>query len=251
LWALGLVLQGSPKYAKPPGWILTYRYAVRAMMARIMTVDREYQSLNEPGYGTAPGEEMTTQSARNWWNAVWESYAGVLFFAMDSSLECFAYAINALGCLLSPGEFLDITTDEKLRRITPSNLFDSPSKGNVANSANAGCLRWFPSICGHWSTNRPLLTQIIEYHDATKHRHSVVVGQALEGHRLKQAPKQAMGNVVFKESRVAGQAKGFVPHSQEHSLQSMTTAYRTFITDCLLVTRQELETTFGKLPEES
>jgi hypothetical protein len=96
LWALGRALQDDPKYAKPPNWILTYRYAVRAMLARIMTVDRDYQALNEPELGTAPAEEMTTQKARNWWNAVWESYAGVLFFAMDSSLECFAYALNAL-----------------------------------------------------------------------------------------------------------------------------------------------------------
>jgi hypothetical protein len=91
------------------------------------------------------------------------------------------------------------------------------------------------------------MTEIIEYHDATKHRHSVVVGQAWDrfagvsgGHFLKQAPKQAMGNVVFTGSRVC--------HNQKHSLQSMATAYRTFMIDWLLVGRQELETIFGKLP---
>jgi hypothetical protein len=140
LWALGKVLQDDPKYTKPPNWVLTYRYAVRAMLARIMTVDREYRGLNEVGRGTAPAEEMTTQKARNWWNVVWESYARVLFFAMDSSLECFAYALNALGCLLSPSEFLDITADERLRRITPANLFDPPSKGNAGHSAYTVCL---------------------------------------------------------------------------------------------------------------
>jgi hypothetical protein len=250
LWALGRVLCDDPKYAKPHNWILTYRYAVRAMLARIMTVDWEYRGLNEPGLGTAPDGEMTTQHARNRWNVVWESYAGVLFFAMDSSLECFGYALNALGSLLSPGEFFDITADEKLRRITPANLFEPPSNGKAAPSAYAACLKWFPRICGHWSTNRPLLAQIIEYHDATKHRHSAVVGQRLAGHLLKPAPKQAMGNVFFRESTVAGEAKRFVPHNQEHSLQSMTTAYRAFMTDWLLFTRQELETIFGKLPEE-
>ena len=248
LWALGKVLQDDPKYNKPPNWVLTYRYAVRAMLARIMTVDREYRGLNEVGCGTASAEEMTTQKARNRWNIVWESYAGALFFAMDSSLECFAYALNALGCLLSPSEFLDITADERLRRITPANLFDPPSKGNAGHSAYAVCLKWFPRICGHWSANRPLLAQIIEYHDATKHRHSVVVGQAWEGyagvsggHFLKQAPKQAMCNVVFTGS--------MVPHDQEHSLQSMATAYRTFMIDRLRLTQQELEARFGNLPE--
>jgi hypothetical protein len=249
LWALGKVLQDDPRYAKPPNSVLTYRYAIRGMLARIITIDRDYRSLNEPGSGTATDEDMTTQNARNWWNVVWESYAGTLFFAMDSSLECFAHALNALGYMLSPAEFLDITTDEKLRRITPANVFAPPANGNVAHSAYAACLKWFPRICGHWSANRTLLAQIIEYHDATKHRHSVVVGQAWEryagvsgGHFLKQAPKQAMGDVVFNGSKV--------PHNQEHSLQSMVTAYRKFMIDWLRLTRQELETIFGKVFEE-
>ena len=245
LWEFGRVLQDDASYAKSPNWVLTYRYAIRGMLARIITVDRDYRGLNEPGIGTGPPEEMVTQNARNWWNAVWESYAGTLFFAMDSSLECFAYALNALGYLVSAREFLDITVDEKLRRITPANLLDLPVKGYVGQSAYQGCLKWFPRICGHWSANRTLLTQIIEYHDATKHRHSVVVGQAWDntigvtgGHFVKLAPKQAMGNAVFTGSMVA--------YHDEHSLQSMATAYRKFMTDLLRLTRQELETVFGK-----
>jgi hypothetical protein len=249
LWMIGKVLQDDLRYAKPPNWVLTYRSAIRGMLARIITVDRDYQSLNEPGNGTATDEDMATQINRNWWNAVWESYAGTLFFAMDSSLECFAHAVNALGYLLSPSEFLDITADEKLRRITPSNLFDPPSNGNAGHSGYPGCLKWFPRICGHWSANRPLLAQIIEYHDATKHRHSVVVGQAWEGyagvsrgHFLKQAPKQAMCNVVFTGS--------MVPPNQDYSLQSMAMAYRKFMIDWLGLTREELEARFGKVFEE-
>jgi hypothetical protein len=213
-----------------------------------MTVDREYLAMNKVGCGTAPPDEMTTQKARNRWNIVWESYAGVLFFAMDSSLECFAHALNALGYLHSPSEFLDITADERLRRISPANLFHPSSEGNSSHSAYHVCLKWFPRICGHWSANRPLLAQIIEYHDATKHRHSAAVGQAWDryasasgGHLLKPAPKQAMGNVVF--------AGSMVPHDQEHSLQSMATAYRTFMIDRLRLTQQELEARFGNLPE--
>src|SRR4051794_22841044 len=44
LWAFGAVLEDDPKYPKPANWILTYRYAVRAMVARIMTVDRDYRN---------------------------------------------------------------------------------------------------------------------------------------------------------------------------------------------------------------
>jgi hypothetical protein len=216
------------------------------MMARIVAVDREYRNLNELGCGTAPDEKMTTSKSRNEWNVVWESYAGVLFFAMDSSLECFAYALNALGGLLSPRDFIDITADEDLKRITPANLFDLPNKGNAAHSVRGPCLKWFPRICAHWSANRALLAQIIEYHDATKHRHSAVVGQGLGSHLLKPAPKQAMGNIVFNESAVAGETRGFVPHNEKHSLQSMTTAYRAFMVEWLRAARQDLEAVFGQ-----
>jgi hypothetical protein len=162
LWAFGKVLQDEPKYAKPRNWILTYRYAIRAMMARIVTVDRDYRNLNELGCGMAPAEEMTTQKSRNEWNVVWESYAGALFFAMDSSLECFTYALNALGYLLSPSEFIDITTNEKLKWITPANLLDPPTKGKATLSAYGPCRKSFPRICAHWWANRDLVAQIIE-----------------------------------------------------------------------------------------
>jgi hypothetical protein len=164
---------------------------------------------------------------------------------MDSSLECFAYALNALGYLLSPDEFLDITSDNNLRQISSAKLFEIPPSGRAASRAHDACLKWFPRICGHWSAHRPLLAQIIEYHDATKHRHSVVVGQGPDGHLLKAIPKQAMGNIVFTESAVAEETVGFVPHNEEHSLQSVTTAYRTFMVDWLRLTREEVEIIFG------
>jgi hypothetical protein len=68
LWELGKVLHDDPKYAKPSNWGLTYRYAGRAMLARIMTIDRDYHDLNVPGRGWASDEMMTTQLARDVWN---------------------------------------------------------------------------------------------------------------------------------------------------------------------------------------
>jgi hypothetical protein len=81
---------------------------------------------------------------------------------MDSSLECFAYALNALGYLLSPSEFIDITTNEKLKWITPANLLDPPTKGKATLSAYGPCRKSFPRICAHWWANRDLVAQIIE-----------------------------------------------------------------------------------------
>ena len=56
LWAFGKELQDNPKYAKPRNWVLTYRYAIRAMMARIVTIERDYLNLNQLGVGMAPAE---------------------------------------------------------------------------------------------------------------------------------------------------------------------------------------------------
>ncbi len=242
LWAFGRVLQEESKYAKPSRWVLTYRYSIRAMMARIVSIDRDYKGLNTLGCGTAPAKKMTTQKARNDWNVVWESYAGVLFFAMDSSLECFAYALNALGYLLSPGEFIDITSDEKIKQITPANLLDPPTKDSRNRSVYGACLKYFPRICAHWSANRGLLAQIIEYHDVTKHRHSVVVGECGDYplHLLQPAPKQAMEKIAFNDST------GLVAHNEKQSLQSITTEYHAFIIGLLRITRQELEVVFGQ-----
>jgi hypothetical protein len=74
-----------------------------------------------------------------------------------------------------------------------------------------------------WTYNRVRLAQIMEYHDATRHRHSAVVGQGLGCHLLKPAPKKAMGSIVFNESAEVGQTKGVVPHDEEDTLQSITT----------------------------
>ena len=244
LWALGKVLNDDPEHVKPFNWILTFRYAIRAMMGRIMTVDRDYRNLNKPGCGMAPVEEMP-QKVSNEWNVVWESYAGVLFFAMDSSLECFAYALNALGYLIGPGEFIDITTDEKLKRISPANLLDPPTKSNALHSSYGPCRRTFPKICAHWSANRDLVAQITEYHDATKHRHSAVVGQGPGFHLLKAEPKQAMGKVVVNEAGEAGHERGMIPYEEEHTLQSITTDYRIFMVELLRIARQEVEAVFS------
>ena len=234
LWDFGKLLQDDLRYAKPPNWVLTYRYAIRAMMARILTVDRDYRKLNEPGCGLAPIYESATPKDRNEWNVIWESYARVLFFAMDSSLECFTYALNALGYLLFPSDFIDITNDKKLRQISPSKLFAPPKeKGHPAYYAFQ---KLFPRICANWSANCDLIAKIVEYHDATKHRHSAVVGQGPECHFLKPEPKQAMGEIVFNF--------GLVPHVNEESLQSITASYRNFLVAWLKIARQELEIVF-------
>ncbi len=211
------------------------------MMARIVSLDRDYARLNTVGGGTAPLADASDPRLRNKWNVVWESYVGVLFFAMDSSLECFTNALNALGYLLDPGGFIDITDHAKLKRITPTNLLDQPTAHSSKFSAYPACSGRFPKICDHWSVNRNLLAVIIEYHDATKHRHSVSVGQTpgYPYHVIKMDPKQPMKDVIFDPWT------GHVAYDTEQSLQSITARYHNFIIEWLRIARQELESVFG------
>jgi hypothetical protein len=185
---------------------------------------------------------MICQRMRNKWNVVWESYAGVLLFATDSSLECFTYALNALGYLLSPAEFIDITTDAALKHITPANILDPPTKATSKHSVHDACRKRFPKICKHWSANRALLAQIIQYHDATKHRHSVAVGQyrGYPFHVVKLEPKQPMRDVAFDAWT------GHVAYNAQQSLQAITVAYHKYMSDWLRIARLELECVFGQ-----
>jgi hypothetical protein len=210
-------------------------------MARMVSVDRDYQHLNEIGGGIPPEGGCETPQDKNRWNVVWESFAGVLFFGMDSSLECFAHAVNALGYLLRPTEFFDITSDAKLKQISPANLLDPPTKRNAGQSAYEPCVRLFPKICEYWAGNRKLLGEIIDYHDATKHRHSVVIGLSpFADHLLKPAPKEPMETISINEQT------GLVQQSKEHTLQSITTWYHCFMVVLLRIARQELEAVFGQ-----
>ncbi|QVL32992.1 hypothetical protein KIH39_03490 [Telmatocola sphagniphila] len=241
LFAFGRVLHFDKKYKKVDNWILTYRYAIRGMLARILSVDRNFENLSEFGVGTTPPLNIQTSLSSNDWNIVWESYAATLFFGMDSSLECFAHALNALGFLRRPSEFIDITDPAKLKRINPLNLFDPPSRNNEKFSIHRFCSRMFPKICSHWSKNNLLLSTIIEYHDATKHRHSVVLGQYREPpfeHLICVDPKRAMNQIKFDHPR------SFVPHNQDDTLQSIARKYQVFINEWVLVIREELEDVF-------
>jgi hypothetical protein len=249
LFDYGLTLDSDERLTKPENWVLTYNYSIRAMLGRIMGIDREYS-----GLWRSQNEESSPQNVDlghycNVLNVVWESFAGNLFFGMDSSIECFTHAVNALGYLHSPAMFIDITCPKALRRITPANLFDA---GNQAekHSVYKGCVTMFPRLCDHWSRHLPLVKRIFEYHDATKHRHSVVVGRTKWGAcLLKPLPKEPMGEIVFQEP-TEEEPDGIVPYDPQNSLQSITTEYQMFMVEWLRIAGQEVEQVFGlPLPE--
>ena len=98
-----------------------------------------------------------------------EYHLSSVFFNMDSSIECFIFAINALGYAVAPKSFLDITSDIQLRRVAPWNIL-----GTVSNSPLPGYSQYFPSLQQHWQSNQGLLDTITEQHDVSKHRSKTI-----------------------------------------------------------------------------
>lgn len=244
LFDYGHALHHEARFVKPDNWVLTYRYSIRAMLGRVMGIDREYRTLGRLTHRDPPPSNTMSRHEANIMNAAWESFAGTLFFGMDSSIECFAHAVNALGYLHSRADFIDITCPIALRQITPANLFDAEKKGKK-HSVYEHCATLFPRLCGHWSSHLPLVELIFEYHDATKHRHSVVVGRNDWGaYLLKPLPKEPMAEVVFPDP-TEEQPRVMVPHDPQNSLQSIAMEYRRFFVEWLQIAGEEVEAVFG------
>jgi hypothetical protein len=90
---------------------------------------------------------------------------------MDSAVECFTFAMNALGYAVAPSEFLDVTDEKMLQRISPTNIL-----GRKSQAPQPGYSNRFPSLQAHWQSNQTLITTIVEQHDVSKHRSTIYVG---------------------------------------------------------------------------
>ena len=222
LWDLGGKIAMNPSYGDHDNWLLTYRDGLRGMYARILAVDRHFLMLHQ------------YQSRIEWiscnpneWLAECEYHAGVIFFGMDSSLECFVFAVNARGFAKDPNVFCSITDARALRQISPKNI----SGAHATDRANprSGYNLYFPRTAKHWKSSESLLCRIFEYHDVTKHRSAVAQGGSLGELRVREEPKQP----------------GSLLSSMDHTLESITLEYQVFIDELLLIALEEGAKAFG------
>lgn len=95
-----------------------------------------------------------------------------IFFNMDSAIECFAFALNALGFATLPKGFCDITDTKKLRKISPHNILGNPPNLNPL----PGYSEIFPRTQGYWQESRQILDRIFELHNVSKHRTTIYRG---------------------------------------------------------------------------
>ena len=94
-----------------------------------------------------------------------EHNASVMLFCMDSAIECFVFALNALGQAVDNTGFHSVSDHRSLGKVSPKNVVHSEEKSRAP-----GYQKNFPSLQQHWANNLAFLNLIFDNHDVTKHR---------------------------------------------------------------------------------
>ncbi|MCX5674297.1 MAG: hypothetical protein NTX87_04760 [Planctomycetota bacterium] len=97
----------------------------------------------------------------------------VCLFCMDSAVECWVFALNAVGFGVGTRSFLDVSDDQALRRVSPENIIGKPA------SRIAGYDALFPNLVQLWRSHETDIRMIMSNHDVAKHRHSNFWGGAV------------------------------------------------------------------------
>lgn len=142
-------------------WFGCFRGGLYGMYARIYGVQFHYKLLHS-------WESRLTQIRQV------DSHASSILFNMDSALECFTFALNGLGWIVEDSLFKNILSESDLRKINPINIVGLQNRLPVP-----GYSKYFPQFQNHWINSKQLIEKIIEHHDVSKHRESVLTGGQL------------------------------------------------------------------------
>ncbi len=152
-------------------WFSNFRGGLYGFLARVYGIEVHYNALHAWQYDLQGPEKQ-------------EYHVGSLLFNMDSTLECFTFALNALGCGLLGEGFIDITNDKKLKGINPRNIIGS-KQSNPPKKPEPGYCQLFKDLQEYWIEEEDLITSIMEQHDVSKHRTQIIKG----GKRRSDAPQ--------------------------------------------------------------
>jgi len=143
-------------------WFGAFRGGLYGFYARLYGVQRHYS-------------EVHTWLPRVRTPAETEYHLASILFQMDSALECLIFALNALGWAAKPSGFWDVTDARTLRRIGPLDILGDPTR-TPPLAPKPGYTTIFPSLQASWQSQEPLLAQIRDLHDVSKHRQTIYVG---------------------------------------------------------------------------
>ncbi len=138
-----------------PDWFGSFRGGLYGMYARVDALVRHFYQV----HSWVPIPRFPQDA---------EYHLASALFAMDSSFECFTFALNALGCAANTGEFQSITDHRAMKGITPDNI--------VGATPRPGYAKYFPSVQACWRSQESLIRTVMDQHDVSKHRSSIFRG---------------------------------------------------------------------------
>jgi hypothetical protein len=143
-------------------WFNEFRGGLYGFYARLYGVQRHYYEVHT----WLPPRNVLADT---------EFHLTAIFFNMDSALECLTFGLNALGWVVAPTRFRDVTDAKALKRISPLDVLgDQSKKPRIAPLA--GYQDVFPRMQVAWQNAAKLIEQVRDLHDVSKHRKTVFVG---------------------------------------------------------------------------
>ncbi len=125
-------------------------------------------------------------------------HLAALFFAMDSALECLAYALNAIGWACAPSDckcYMDLHVEKSLKGINIG-IYT-----NAKNSCTNNKCPSFPAMrkCWQADANKKCIDRLTQQHDVTKHRRATMAGH---GQRQIAATETSASDQVTRRSHL-------------------------------------------------
>lgn len=143
-------------------WFGEFRGGLYGFYARMYGVQRHYYEV----HAWLPRARIPTET---------EYHLSSILFQMDSALECLVFALNALGWIVMPAGFRDVTDAKALKWISPLDIVGDATK-TPPIAPLAGFQTVFPTVQRAWQNKAQLNAQIRELHDVSKHRRTIFVG---------------------------------------------------------------------------
>jgi hypothetical protein len=162
---LEIALKVRDKFGDRGHWFSNFDRAIDGIKARIFGLKIHYNGLQ-----SIHNEDNSDHRIPNFIEL--DHHLADILFNLDSSIECFAFALNAFGYgIIDTNDFISIEDARKLRQIKPDNIF--------AEKNNAHYKKYFPNLMNYWLetprhrnhvTPKQLWESIKDNHDVSKHR---------------------------------------------------------------------------------
>jgi len=160
----GFALLADQKYnlGDRGDWFNHFRGGLSGLKARVLGVQIHYYEAHSWALPSRHPPILMT-----------EYHLSSILFNMDSAIECLVFALNALGYIADSTQFLDVTNEQNLKKISPRNIVEKPPPYWYGLE---GYDTYFPCLKSYWKENRELIDTIAEQHDVSKHRQAIFTG---------------------------------------------------------------------------